>query len=219
MAGLEPASGRLTAACPYQHGSHRNQVRTAGVEPAISWSRTTRNTRLSYVLFQERPAGVEPALPPWQGSRLPLHHGRVLIGWIVKDREHRAGLEPTLPHYGCGVLAAGRPVLFVTVGPEGLEPSPGGLRVRCAAASTLIPCRFYQSARKESNLRPDPYKRPALTVELRAAFSRAGGTRTLAWRIKSPLWCRYTTTPYLVGRMRFNRANIASLLFLGSCQW
>ena len=26
-----------------------------------------------------------------------------------------------------------------SVGPEGLEPSPGGLRVRCAAASTLIP--------------------------------------------------------------------------------
>lgn len=24
----------------------------------------------------KRPAGVEPALPPWQGGRLPLHHGR-----------------------------------------------------------------------------------------------------------------------------------------------
>ena len=24
----------------------------------------------------ERPAGIEPTLPPWQGSRLPLHHGR-----------------------------------------------------------------------------------------------------------------------------------------------
>lgn len=31
---------------------------------------------------------------------------------IVKEfsREHRVGLEPTSPHYGCGVLAAGRPV-------------------------------------------------------------------------------------------------------------
>ena len=28
---------------------------------------------------------------------------------------------------------------FFSVGPEGLEPSPGGLRVRFAAASTLIP--------------------------------------------------------------------------------
>ena len=26
----------------------------------------------------ERPVGVEPTLPPWQGSRLPLHHGRVV---------------------------------------------------------------------------------------------------------------------------------------------
>ena len=25
VAGIEPASGRLTAAYPYQHGSHRNQ--------------------------------------------------------------------------------------------------------------------------------------------------------------------------------------------------
>ena len=61
-------------------GPHRNQVRTAGVEPAISCSRSTRNTRLSYVLLQKRPAGVEPALPPWQGGRLPLHHGRDLRG-------------------------------------------------------------------------------------------------------------------------------------------
>ena len=77
VAGIEPASGRLTAAYPYQHGSHRISVRTAGFEPAISCARGTRNTRLSYVLFnQERPAGVEPALPPWQGGRLPLHHGR-----------------------------------------------------------------------------------------------------------------------------------------------
>ena len=28
---------------------------------------------------------------------------------------------------------------LLSVGSEGLEPSPGGLRVRCAAASTLIP--------------------------------------------------------------------------------
>jgi hypothetical protein len=35
------------------------------------------------------------------------------------------------------------------VGPEGLEPSPGGLRVRCAAASTLIPSSAWQRARNE----------------------------------------------------------------------
>jgi hypothetical protein len=51
VAGIEPASGRLTAAYPYQHGPHRKKVRTAGFEPAISCSRSTRNTRLSYILF------------------------------------------------------------------------------------------------------------------------------------------------------------------------
>ncbi len=28
-----------------------------------------------FLYASEHPAGVEPALPPWQGSRLPLHHG------------------------------------------------------------------------------------------------------------------------------------------------
>ena len=51
-----------------------------------------------------------------------------------------------------------------------------------------------QWARRESNPRPGPYKRPALTTELRAV-SGAEGTRTLACRIKSPVCCRYTTTP------------------------
>jgi hypothetical protein len=32
-AGIEPASGRLTAACPYQHGPHRNETSHSG-EPA-----------------------------------------------------------------------------------------------------------------------------------------------------------------------------------------
>jgi hypothetical protein len=26
---------------------------------------------------------------------------------IVKEQEHRVGLEPTLPRYECGILAAG----------------------------------------------------------------------------------------------------------------
>ena len=57
-------------------------------------------------------------------------------------REHRVGLEPTSPHYGCGVLAAGRPVhANIRVGPEGLEPSPARLRAGCAAANTWVPHR------------------------------------------------------------------------------
>jgi hypothetical protein len=99
-AGIEPAAERLTVALLYQH-RHRNTsptVRMAGFEPAISCARGTRSSPLSYILLiqlhnaeyvtasssltrrasLERPAGIEPAFPPWQGSRLPLHHGRDL---------------------------------------------------------------------------------------------------------------------------------------------
>ena len=60
---------------------------------------------------------------------------------LSKNQEHRAGVEPALPRYECGVLAPGRPVLanVSSVGPEGLEPSPTWLRARHAATSTLIP--------------------------------------------------------------------------------
>ena len=34
----------------------------------------------------------------------------------MEVKEHQVGLEPTLPHYECGVLAAGRPVLSVLSG-------------------------------------------------------------------------------------------------------
>ena len=98
---------------------------------------------------------------------------------LSMNQEHRAGVEPALPRYECGVLASGRPVQSITsVGPEGLEPSPGGLRVRCAAASTLIPCSPLLTrrewARRESNPQSDPYKRPALTTELRAVIGEWG---------------------------------------------
>lgn len=117
----------------------------------------------------------------------------ILVG-LSKSREHRAGIEPASPQYGCGVVAA-RPPVHGSVGPEGLEPSPGGLRVRCAAASTLVPS---ESARRESNPRPGPYKGPALTAELRATrVNRAGGTRTPTCRIKSPVCCQLHHDPVL----------------------
>lgn len=51
-AGIEPASGRVTTVCPYQHEHHRidGSVRMAGFEPAVSCSRSTRSTRLSHTL-------------------------------------------------------------------------------------------------------------------------------------------------------------------------
>ena len=77
--------------------------------------------------WSERPAGVEPAHPPWQGDRLPLHHGRVwLEAELSKSQEHRVGLEPTSPHYGCGVLAAERPVRVCQWDHRDLNPDLSG---------------------------------------------------------------------------------------------
>ncbi len=129
VAGIEPASGRLTAAYPYQHGSHRNQVRTAGVEPAISCARDQRCASV--------PGGI-PGFPTscCKSAQRELNphfrHGKaagcryimgaIYVGRIVKDREHRAGVEPTLPRYECGVLATGRPVRVLKWDQRDLNP-------------------------------------------------------------------------------------------------
>ena len=89
---------------------------------------------------------------------------------VVKEPEHRVGLEPTSPHYGCGILAARRPVLFLSVGPVGIEPTSSGLRDRCITLSATVP---NQSARWELNPRPASYKDAALTAELRAGHRPA----------------------------------------------
>ena len=41
--------------------------------------------------MHERPAGIEPAHPPWQGSRLPLHHGRLLRSHFNCQRTESTG--------------------------------------------------------------------------------------------------------------------------------
>ena len=90
----------------------------AGFEPALSCSRSRRISQAFprpelYVRVTSKcPAGVEPALPPWQGSRLPLHHGHVRQHRLVKEAGHRVGFEPTSPPHEGGVLAAGPPVQF-----------------------------------------------------------------------------------------------------------
>ena len=56
---------------------------------------------------------------------------------------------------------------LLSVGPEGLEPSPARLRAGNAAANTLVLC--LQLARWELNPRPASYKDAALTAELRAS--------------------------------------------------
>ena len=53
----------------------RPRIGMAGFEPAISCSRSRRINQAILHPVPKCPAGVEPALPPWQGSRLPLQHG------------------------------------------------------------------------------------------------------------------------------------------------
>ncbi len=195
------------AACPYQHGPHRiTRVRTAGFEPAArtpsvgrSCSRCTRNAKLSHVLITERPVGVEPTRPTWQGDRLPLHHGRLVGCRIVKDREHREGLEPSSPHYGCGVLAARSPALVAVSGsPEnrtqrnsvisrawttsprlpvsvksGWSDSNRRFRVPGTRgfAATLHPEIVCQSERQDLNLR-SPGPRPGAITRLRHVLKK-----------------------------------------------
>ena len=74
----------------------------------------------------------------------------------------------------------------------GIEPTSSGLRDRCITLSATVP---HQSARWELNPRPASYKDAALTVELRASESRAGGTRTHTCRIKSPVCCQLHHNP------------------------
>ena len=115
----------------------------------------------------ERPAGIEPALPPWQGSRLPLHHGRLSVTTKLSNSKS-TGPDSNRRHRITG--AESWPLddqCLLSVGPEGLEPSPARLRAGNAAANTLILC--FMLARWELNPRPASYKDAALTAELRAS--------------------------------------------------
>ena len=129
------------------------EVRTAGFEPAISWTRTTRNARLSHVLFiksAQRELNPRFRLGKAAGCRYIM--GAICVCRIVKDREHRAGLEPASPHYGCGILAAGRPVHVMQVGLVGLEPTSTGLRDRCIATSATTPVASRSGRNRTSGL-------------------------------------------------------------------
>ena len=105
-AGIEPASGRVTTACPYQHEHHRiNSVRTVGFEPTISCSQGTRDARLPHIL------NLKSA--QWE-SNPHIRHGkavgcRYIMGacWLPncqRSSEHRVGIEPTSPRYEGGIL-------------------------------------------------------------------------------------------------------------------
>lgn len=107
----------------------------------------------------KRPAGVEPALPPWQGSRLPLHHRRKIASQpnCQRSTKFEEGSEK------CETSDASpdfklQPSSFKLskVGPVGIEPTSAGVRDRCIALSATIPRPGYQ---------PDMGNQPSTTVK------------------------------------------------------
>ena len=134
VAGIEPAIVSLNRRRPTVW-PHRKMSREAGFEPAISSSPSLRNSRLRYTLpksawsisNRRSPAPEAGGFPNFPTRRLNkstqresnphVRHGkavgcRYIMGAmnpdrIVKEREHRVGLEPTLPRHECGILAAG----------------------------------------------------------------------------------------------------------------
>ncbi len=114
------------------------RIGVAGLEPAVSCSRSRRISHLSHTP-RKCPAGFEPARSPWQGERLPLHHGHYDRRRIVKETQSTGwGSNPRhrlTRAVSCLLDHQCKP----RVGPEGLEPSLAWLRARCAAANTLVP--------------------------------------------------------------------------------
>ena len=137
---------------------------------------------------KERPAGIEPALPPWQDSTLPLHHGRFSVTTRLSESESTGpdlNRRPRRPPSGgargaeswplddqCLCFSRTGPIRLRRIGTR-LGPSPHQLRARNAAANTLV--LRLELARWELDPRPASYKDAALTAELRASASRAGG--------------------------------------------
>jgi hypothetical protein len=88
------------------------------------------------------PAGVEPALPPWQGGRLPLHHGHTSPSPDCQRNRESTGWDSNPRRRITGAVSSpldDRCTRTIRVGPEGLEPSPARLRAGCAAANTWVP--------------------------------------------------------------------------------
>ena len=153
VAGIEPAKGRLTGACLYQHRPHRNksgwqdlnlrsQAPRACAMPGFATPWQCRRGRIRTAdLVLPKHAGF-PATPRTETKSAQrelnphFRHGkaagyRYIMGasnrWSNCQRsEHRVGLEPTSPHYGCGVLAAGRPVPFIQWDQRDLNPHRPG---------------------------------------------------------------------------------------------
>ena len=82
-----------------------NQEGRAGLEPTRWYLTGTCSAAELPTQISERPAGVEPARPPWQGDRLPLHHGRLAGSRIVKDHKS-TGRDSNPRHRSTGAVSS-----------------------------------------------------------------------------------------------------------------
>lgn len=189
-------SRRLTAACPYQHGLHRNIIQSA-------WSDLNRRSRAPEALAAFTPKRGQtfphaaslssrmccpfiqstfarerkntqresnPHLRPGETVRCRYVMGAVSPGRIIREEIARRANDVSLQdnrdrgqkstgwesNPRCRITGAVSWPLndqcVLSVGPDGLEPSPARVRTECAAANTLIPCCF-QWGRRDSNPR------------------------------------------------------------------
>ena len=157
-AGIEPAN-RVTE-LPYRI-CHTASSQEVGFEPTISCSRSRRIPRLSHTLRSKAPSGSrtrtsamarqQAAATSWvHSNRWSNCQRSKSTGWDSNPRRRITGAESSPLDDQC--------LSSLSVGPEGLEPSPTWLRARHAAANTLIPCSCFAS---------------------RCARNRRGGNRTL----------------------------------------
>ncbi len=123
-------------------------------------------SRLSYIP-RECPAGVEPALPPWQGGRLPIHHGHRPTGSGLSRKAKQVG--GTLRHI-----------------------ADKWLRCPCCGRTYALTSIFNNCRQRDSNLYPSVSE---CAVSRQRGDDEAGGIRTPTYRLKRPRCCRYTTTP------------------------
>ena len=124
--------------------SKHQTVGMAGFEPAISCSQGRRTGQAflhpeSSLSPNKCPAGVEPARPPWQGGRLPLHHGHDRRPRIVKEPRAPGGTRTHVAALRERSLRRWTTSTCTGVGPEGLEPSPNRLRAGRSAARNSVP--------------------------------------------------------------------------------
>ena len=108
--GIEPPICDLTGRCLTVWPHRIISVRTAGFEPAISCSRGTRNTRLSYVL--NRQSAQRESNPHFRhGKAVGFRYIMGAFRWheIVKDPVGREALESSSPGLQPGAIPSQLP--------------------------------------------------------------------------------------------------------------